>query len=114
MQPEDRNLAYLWDMLEAAREIIEFIKGVRYTEFVENRMLRYAVERQLMVIGEAANHISKKFQDEHPEIPWRQMVGQRNVLAHEYGDINIERVWSTATNNIPAIQKAIEPLVPEV
>jgi uncharacterized protein with HEPN domain len=113
MRPEDRNLAYLWDMREAAREISEFVKGVKYIEFVENRMVRYAVERQLMVIGEAANHVSEKFQDEHPEIPWRQVVGQRNVLAHEYGDIKIERIWSAATINIPAILKALGPLVPE-
>ena len=112
MRPEDRNLAYLWDMREAAREISAFVKGVTYIEFVENRMIRYAVERQLMVIGEAANHVSEKYQEDHPEIPWRQMVGQRNVLAHEYGDINIERIWSAATVNIPAILKALEPLVP--
>jgi uncharacterized protein with HEPN domain len=66
-----------------------------------------------MVIGEADNHISEKFHDEHPKIPWRQMVGQRNVLAHEYGDINVERIWSAATINIPAMLKALEPLVPE-
>jgi len=100
-------------MRETAREISEFVKGVNYIEFVENRMVRYAVERQLMVIGEAANHVSEKFQDEHPEIPWRQVVGQRNVLAHEYGDIKIERIWSAATINIPAILKALGPLVPE-
>jgi uncharacterized protein with HEPN domain len=48
-------------------------------------MVRYAVERQLMVIGKAANHISEKFQHEHPEIPWCQMVGQRNVLPTNMG-----------------------------
>jgi uncharacterized protein with HEPN domain len=67
MQPEDRNLAYLWDMREAAREISGFVKGLKYTEFIENLVVRYAVERQLMVIGEAANHVSEKFQDEHPK-----------------------------------------------
>ena len=47
-------------------------------EFVDNRMIRYAVERQLIVIGEAANQFSKKFHADHPEIPWRQMVRERN------------------------------------
>jgi len=101
-------------MREAAREVSGFVKEVKYIEFVENRMVRYAVERQLMVIGEAANHISEKFQNEHPEIPWRQMVGQRNVLALKYGDINVERIWSAATINILALLKALEPLVPDV
>jgi uncharacterized protein with HEPN domain len=42
-----------------------------------------------MVIGEAANHISEKFQEEHLEIPWRNIVGQRNVLFQEYREINV-------------------------
>jgi uncharacterized protein with HEPN domain len=113
MRPEEQNLAYLWDMREAAREISDFVKGVKYNEFVRNHMIRYAVERQLMVIGEAANHVSEKFQSNHPEIPWQQMVGQRNVLAHEYGDIKVDRIWSTATINIPALLKVLEPLIPE-
>ncbi|MDO9128363.1 MAG: DUF86 domain-containing protein [Anaerolineales bacterium] len=94
MRPEEHNLAYLWDMREAAREIAAFVKGIKYAGFIQNRMIRYAVERQLMVIGEAANHVSEAFQKKHPEIPWRQIIGQRNVLAHEYGDIKVDRIWS--------------------
>lgn len=113
MQPEERDQAYLWDMLEAAKEITAFLKGIRYDGFVRNKMIRSAVERQLMVVGEAANHVSEEFQEKHPEIPWRQIIGQRNVLAHEYGDIKVERVWTAATINIPALIKALEPFVPE-
>ena len=84
MRPEDRDLAYLWDLRAAAREISGFVKDILYSGFVGNRMVRYAVERQLMVVGEAADHVSEKFQGEHPGIPWRQLVGQRNVPAYEY------------------------------
>lgn len=66
-----------------------------------------------MVIGEAANHISEKFRSDRPEIPWQQIVGQRNVLAHEYGDIKVDRIWRTATIKIPAPLKVLEPLIPE-
>jgi uncharacterized protein with HEPN domain len=76
-------------------------------------MIRSAVERQLMIVGEAANHVSEEFKEKHPEIPWRQIIGQRNVLAHEYGDIKVERVWAAATINVPALLKALESLVPE-
>jgi uncharacterized protein with HEPN domain len=88
-----RDLAYLWDMRTAAREIMEFIQGVSQSAFVSNNQLRYAVERQLLVIGEAARHVSDGFQKEHPEVPWMQIIGQRNVLAHDYGEILVERVW---------------------
>jgi uncharacterized protein with HEPN domain len=113
MQLEERDQAYLWDMLEAAKEITAFLKGVRYDDFVRSKMIRSAVERQLMIVGEAANHVSEEFQEKHPEIPWCQIIGQRNVLAHEYGDIKVERVWAAATINVPALLKALVSLVPE-
>ena len=58
MPLEDRELSYLWDMRQAAQEVFEFMKDVKFAEFEKNKALRYAVERQLLVIGEAANHIS--------------------------------------------------------
>ena len=64
-----RDLAYLWDMRAAAREIMDFMQGVSQAEFERNNQLRYAVERQLLVIGEAARHVSDGFQEEHPEYP---------------------------------------------
>jgi uncharacterized protein with HEPN domain len=70
-----RDLSYLWDMLTAGHEILEFVQDVSQSEFVQNNQLRYAVERQLMVMGEAANHVSEDFQTEYPEIPWLQIIG---------------------------------------
>lgn len=75
-------------------------------------MLRYAVERQLVVIGEAANHISENFKMAHPEIPWKGIIGQRNVLAHEYGEILVERIWLVATERIPELLQLLDPLIP--
>ena len=85
-----RGLAYLWDMNTAGREIMEFMQGVSREKFTNNNQLRYAVERQLMVIGEAAKHVSEESQEKHPQITWAQIIGQRNVLAHEYGEILAE------------------------
>ena len=103
MRPEDRNLGFVWDMQEAAKDINIFIKGISLEKFQQNRMVRFAVERQLLVIGEAANHITEVFKDEHPDIPWLQLIGQRNILAHQYGEIVAERVWQTASINIPEL-----------
>ena len=113
MRPEEQDLAYLWDMREAAKEIVAFVKGIKYAIFIQNRMIRYAVERQLLVIGEAAHHVSAEFQEAHPEIPWRQMIGLRNVLAHEYGEIKVDRIWNAATVSVPELLKVLQPLVPE-
>ena len=113
MPPEERDLALLWDMREAAREIIEFTKDVEFVHFASNKILRYAVERQIMVIGEAANHVSEHFKQEHPAIPWSGIIGQRNVLAHEYGEILVERIWLVATERISELIKLLDPLIPE-
>ncbi len=112
MPPEDRDVALLWDMREAAREIVEFTRGVAFAHFAGNKMLRYAVERQLVVIGEAAKRVSEEFRLAHPGIPWGGIIGQRNVLAHEYGEILVERIWLVATQNIPALLQSLEPLIP--
>ncbi len=113
MQPEDRDAALLWDMKQAACEIAEFIRGVRYEEFTSKKVLRYAVERQILVIGEAAAHVSATFRDAYPEIPWRSIIAQRNILAHEYGEILVERIWRVATEQIPKLIKLLEPLIPK-
>lgn len=90
--------SYLWDIRDAAREIAEFLRGVKFHEFETNKLLRYAIERQLLVIGEAAVHISPQFRKKHPEINWARLVELRNVLAHEYGETLTNRVWLAATD----------------
>jgi uncharacterized protein with HEPN domain len=113
MRPKEQDLSYLWDMREAAKEIVAFVKNIKYTEFIQNRMIRYAVERQFMVVGEAANHVSPEFQGNHPEISWRKMIALRNVLAHEYGEIKVDRIYAAATVSVPELLKALESLLPE-
>lgn len=69
MQPDDRDKAYLWDIREACKDILIFINGLSFHDFENNKMVRYAVERQILVIGEAANHLSEKFTNASKEIP---------------------------------------------
>jgi uncharacterized protein with HEPN domain len=113
MRPKNRDLAYLWDIREAGREIASFVKEMKFVDFERNKLVRYAVERQLLVIGEAANRVSTEFRNQHPDVPWRAMIAQRNVLAHEYGEILVARIWLAATESVPALLKALETLLPE-
>jgi len=112
MRSEARDVAYLWDMREAAREVLEFIHETPYARFTSDKVLRYAVERQLHVIGEAARRISTSFKEAHPEIPWKGIIAQRNVLAHEYGEILVERIWRVATERLPELVRLIDPMIP--
>ena len=101
MQPEDRDAAYLWDMLDAARMIEGFTTGVRFDQYMGDRKLQSAVERALEIIGEAARRVSDTFKSAHLEIPWHGIIAQRNVLAHEYGEIKQDRIWRVVMSHIP-------------
>lgn len=113
MQPEDRNVALLWDILTAAQEIQQFVQNCKWQQFEQNKILRYAVERQILVIGEASRKLSQSFRDQHPEIPWNAMIAQRHIIAHEYGEILTERIWNVAVNRIPELIQKLQPLLPE-
>lgn len=69
MKPNERDASYLWDMLEAARNIGKFLAGITYVKYSKNKMIQSAVERQLEIIGEAARRVSNEFKEAHPEIP---------------------------------------------
>ena len=112
MQPEARDAAYLWDMLEAAREVEAMLAGHALASFLDNRMLLRAIERSVEIIGEAARRISQPFRSAHPEIPWRMIIGQRNILAHEYGQIDHELLYKTAVDDIPALIAQLQALLP--
>ena len=112
MGNEFRDPAYLWDMLDAARSIARFTAGISLDDFLKNEMMELAVERQLEIMGEAARRISDTFKKEHSEIPWRQIIGQRNILIHEYGEILEDRIWETVNTDIPALILKLELLIP--
>jgi uncharacterized protein with HEPN domain len=109
MLAEERDSAYLWDMLEAARSSHGFIVNETIKNYLESKLLRSAVERQLEIIGEAAGKVSNGFREEHPEIPWKKIISQRNVIAHEYGEIMQELIWVLVTNLIPDLITHLEP-----
>lgn len=100
--------AYVWDMLQAAREIVEFVSGMVESEFSVDRKTRYAVERQLIVIGEAAHHLSDEFKVQNPDIPWSKLIALRNIIAHEYGEILVERIWNISQSGVPELLNQLQ------
>ncbi len=74
MQPEARDLAYLWDIVDACQAICDFIRGQNYHDYTTDRKLRNAVERNIEINGEAANKVSKSFQEQYPDIPWGKII----------------------------------------
>ncbi|MEA1973264.1 MAG: HepT-like ribonuclease domain-containing protein, partial [Candidatus Cloacimonadota bacterium] len=82
-----------------------------FHDFEKDKMRRFAVERQLLVIGEAANHLSEGFMKESAHIPWEKIIGLRNIIAHEYGEILVERIWITALNHIQELHNNVKMFI---
>ncbi len=114
MPLEDRDAAYLWDMLQAANEAVEMMEHHDLASFLENRVLLRAAERIVDIIGESARNVSANGREATPDIPWREIIGQRNILAHEYGQIDHELLYNTIVNDIPELIRHLEKALPEI
>lgn len=111
MLPEERDPALLWDMAEASRKVSNFVHDITLEQFASDEMRHAAVERQIIIIGEAARRISLVFKEAHPEIPWAQMVGLRNLVTHEYEKVDLQIIWKIANENVPELTRLLAPLI---
>ncbi len=111
--PDERDLSYLWDMRASAIRAAAIVESASFEDFGPDSVIRLAVERAIELIGEAARRVSSGFQAAHPAIPWRDIIGQRNVLAHEYGEIDARRLWQTATRDVQQLIAAIDEIIPQ-
>lgn len=110
--PPERDKVYLWDMLKAAQGVASSLQGLSFAQFEADENLRLATERRIEIIGEAARRISPELKEAHPEIPWRLIVDQRNVLIHAYDEIETERIWTLAQQDIPRLLEQLEEVMP--
>ena len=111
MKREKRDDAYLWDMLAAAREAREIIGELSYEELLSRKLVRLALERVLEITGEAARKVSQFRRDSHAAIPWQGIIGLRNAIAHEYGEIDYERIYTIATKGVPRLISILEQIL---
>jgi uncharacterized protein with HEPN domain len=118
MLPEERDTAYLWNLMDAGRKIQEFTASVTFDEYLAHPLLPSAVERQFEKMGEATRKLSASFREQHPEISWREIVGLRNILSHRYYAVDDAQIWTIIREKLPQVLdaggKLIPPLPPEV
>ena len=110
---EERDKAYLADMLAAARDARALAGDLSYEALMADFRTRLALERALEIIGEAARRVSEATREANPQIPWKGIIGTRNALAHEYGAIDYRRLHATADEGVPKLIKALERLLSE-
>lgn len=106
-----RDRERLEHILSAIERILRYTDGKSYEELVANDMMYYAVVKNIEIIGEAANMLTKEFTSAHQEVPWKQVKGMRNYIVHEYFQIDDVVVWDVVTNNLPLLRQQIGSLL---
>lgn len=106
-----REEQYLDDIVEAAVHIRDFLTGVDQDGFLASELIRSAVLQKLSVIGEAANRVTPELRAAHPEIPWRGIIGMRNLAVHAYFTLDWQIVWETASGDVPALASQVTAIL---
>lgn len=98
---------YLQDMWESILAIEEYTGALAEEDFYSNRQVQDAIVRRLEIIGEAVKNIDENFKNKYSDIPWKKIAGMRDVIAHEYFGVKLERIWEVVKTDVPDLKKRI-------
>jgi len=104
----------LQDMLESLEKIERYTTGLTFERFAWDDRTVDAVVRNLEIIGEAAQQIPSEVRERYPEVPWRRVIGLRNVVVHEYFAVDVEIVWTVVRQSLPELKEALRRMMAEL
>lgn len=114
LKPDEIGLnGFLRHIYQETTFITQYLATITYQEYNQNLSCKYALTRSLEILGEAFKHIPKTYWDQHPEISWKIIAGNRDTLIHGYFTIDYNVLWDTVTNDIPDLRKKIGVLIGE-
>ena len=114
MAEERLMIDYLQDILDAMAKAQAFLGNMDMPHFEADERTSYAVIRALEVMGEAARHIPEEITQRYPKVPWSDMIGMRNVLIHDYIEVDLEAIWLTVKNDLPEAEEEIKRIIEEL
>ena len=114
LDPLERDLVKCEDMRIYAERARKFLGSRSFEEFQNDQLVQEAIIRCVEVIGEAARSVSEETQNRSPDIPWPLITGMRNILAHEYGTVDLEEVYDVVDQKIPELLTHLRPLIEEL
>ena len=110
---ENRLPDYIDHIQQAAADACSFVEGLAKDDFLTDKRTQQAVIMNLIIIGEAATKVMEGyagFTHAHPKVPWRNMRGMRNRMAHGYFDIDLHVVWATVQEWLPELRSQLPAL----
>ena len=108
MREKNKDKARLLHIIEAIDNIFEFTNNKTFETYRQNKMLRFAIIKNLEIIGEAAYLLTNEFKKEYSEIEWHALIGMRHVLVHGYYQIRDEIVWATIETDFPPLREKVQ------
>lgn len=106
-----RDTVYFFDIADSAKLAVKYLSDISYREFLQETSKQDAVIRRIEIIGEAANRISEESKSKYNHLPWNKMKGMRNLLIHEYDEIDLKNVWDTVKNDLPKLILDVEKIL---
>ena len=106
----DKDLSSLLDIYNYCVIVNDIVKKMKYYHFAKDKPSQMAVERGIMIIGEASNRLSEKTQETLSFIPWREIIGMWNRIVHEYSELQLSLIWQTSKISIPKLLKQISSI----
>lgn len=94
-------------MAEAAQKAIDFCRGRSRQDLENDELLRLGLTKLVEIVGEAAKQVSKDARRRYPKVPWAEAARMRDRLVHHYFDINLDALWSTVGEDLPALLEAL-------
>jgi len=108
------DAVFLQHILDAIEQIGTYTKGVSGEQFMQNRLLQDGVIRQLEIIGEASRNLSSELRQRHAEVPWSQIIGLRNRIAHAYFSVELKIVWEIVQDDLPLLRQQVGSILAEM
>ncbi|MBC6936684.1 MAG: DUF86 domain-containing protein [Chloroflexi bacterium] len=107
----DRDRVLVQHILDAISAVFAFVSGRTLPEFLEDDLVASAVIKKFEIIGEASNRLSASFRSAHPNIPWQDVIGMRNILIHDYMGVDLESVWDTIHRDLKSLQSQLQATI---
>ena len=113
MREEVRDLGRIRHMVESINNIFSFMENKTVQDLKKDKMLFYAVVKNIEIIGEAAYKLTFGFVDSHPQTPWKQIIRMRHVLVHGYFQIEPQQLYNVYTEDLPMLLPQLESYLKE-
>jgi len=114
MQDKLGDKARLFHIRDSIEKINHYVDGIDFKTFERHSMLKDACVRQLGIIGEASNRLSNKIKENNQAIEWKQIIGLRNIVIHQYFGIDDKALWEVIEEHLPELQTKIARIIESV